>query len=358
MKFKTFAASVAGVKYLKKGWMCQDSSGKLDFDGGQIIAIADGHGSSNCFRSQIGSKIAVDLILQMAKSACESRSDTFSETGIKNFKYNFWNAWRESVKNHWEDNAPDDSEIRYKSVSEKYLARFNSNDKSIVERYLYTAYGTTLICAISIETQILILQIGDGTAVMLNKSGEFSIPVPPEPSDFLNVTTSLSEENAFQKIRHVVIDCSDNNPNIPVAIFLSSDGVDDCFEYHENEKHLYKFYSDTILENMTRVGYESTAAEVVDELLPFMTQKSSNDDISLAYFVTDNLGILRMTFSQISSEYKTQSETQPEDKIAENSDIARARIYKKYPAAMEIKLKLKLQIKKSRQIDQGENSDV
>ena len=62
--------------------------------------------------------------------------------------------------------------------------------------------------------------------------------------------------------------------------------------------------------------------------------------------------------NSVKEDSKTQSETQPEDKIAENSDIARARIYKKYPAAMEIKLKLKLQIKKSRQIDQGENSDV
>ncbi len=165
MKFRTFADSAPGPKYRAKGWNCQDNSGVLNFGGIQAVAVADGHGSENCFRSEIGSRLAVDITFQQIKIFCENATDTFSDTGIKNFKYSLANEWRNAARRDWNLRLKNlgANEIRYKSVSEKYKARFTSPDASVVEKYLYTAYGTTLICALSIGTQILIFQIGDGT---------------------------------------------------------------------------------------------------------------------------------------------------------------------------------------------------
>ena len=337
MKYQEFAISIPGPKYQKKDWPCQDSSGNFSFDDTQIIALADGHGSSDCFRSQIGSQIAVDTVFQQAKLALkrEEKSDRFSDTGIKNFKYSLWNEWRKAVKNDWDTKLKETGElgageIRYNSVSDKYKERFSSNDESIVEKYLYTAYGTTLICAISIGTQILFLQIGDGTCVVLQRNGEIRVPIPNDDENFLNVTVSLCEENAHLKIRHAVLDCGTDDPSTPIAIFLSSDGLDNCFEYDENEQHLYKFYTNTIIENMVNYGYDSVAEEIKVKLLPLMTSKGSRDDISLAYLVTDDINLLRETYNDISDYYKSEEIPEEEPSIKEKTEKLKEYLIEKY----------------------------
>ena len=306
MKFRTFAASAPGSKYLAKGWNCQDSSGTLNFDGIQAAAVADGHGSSNCFRSDIGAQLAIKTAFQQIKIFCENRTDTFSDTGINNFKYKLVSEWRNAAHRDWSlhlDGGKNlgDGEIRYSSVSDKYKARFTSPDSRVVEKYLYTAYGTTLLCALSIGTQILIFQIGDGTCVVLQQDGRFTTPVPADSENFLNVTTSLCDDKANLKIRHVVLDTA------PAAIFLSTDGLDDCYSYYQNEEYLYKFYADVVIDNMINCGYHDTEKEIVESLLPGMTARGSRDDISLAYLIVEDIEILRAAFNKILPEYRPSS---------------------------------------------------
>ena len=310
MKFRKFAATSQGLKYFEKDWNCQDSSSTFEFQNVQVIAVADGHGSSDCFRSEFGSKLATDILSEQVKIFCQNLTivERFSDTGIKKFKFDFVNEWRKAVKNDWDERlkggALGENEVRYKSVSDKYKARYTSDNPQIVEEYLYNAYGTTLICAISIGTQILILQIGDGTCVVLQQNGEFKIPVPPSDENFLNVTTSLCESNAELKIRHAILNC-ENPQNAPVAIFLSTDGVDNCFPYYKNEEHLYNFYSGVIIENMLSAGYDATEKEIAEQLLAGMSKKGSKDDISLAYFVAEDIKVLEETYKNIDAKYKS-----------------------------------------------------
>ena len=322
MKFRKFAATSQGLKYFEKGWACQDSSDTLDFKNVQVIAVADGHGSADCFRSEFGSKIAIEVLFEQVKIFCRDLTtfERFSDTGIRKFKFDFVNEWRNAVKKDWDERLNGgnlgENEIRYKSVSDKYKARYASENPKIVEEYLYNAYGTTLICAISIGAQILILQIGDGTCVVLQKNGEFKTPVPPSEENFLNVTTSLCENKAELKIRHAILNCEENSQTLPVAIFLSTDGLDDCFAYYKNEEHLYKFYASVIIENILEFGYDATETEIKEQLLEGMTKKGSQDDISFAYFMTKNLETLEETYKKIDAEYKSSEKVQ-EEKIVE-----------------------------------------
>ena len=181
MKFREFAASSLGTKYAEKNWNCQDSSDKMEFGKIQAVAVADGHGGSNYFRSEFGSKLAIQVLFDQIKIWCADlqEGERFGDTGIKNLKYNFVQKWREAVKNDWYERLKGKSlgegEIRYESVSERYIERYTSTDPKILEKYLYVAYGTTLICAVSIGVQVLLLQIGDGTCVLLQRDGEFSV---------------------------------------------------------------------------------------------------------------------------------------------------------------------------------------
>ena len=294
---------------------CQDRANRLEFGNIQAIAVADGHGSADCFRSEIGSRFAVYIALRLLRDACKDFTDTFSDTGIKNFKYRLWQEWRGAVRRHWNlrlkhDKTLGENEPRYETVSDKYKSRYTSDDPAVVEKYLCVAYGSTLLCAVSIGTQILMLQIGDGTCAVLRRDGSFSTPMPEDADIFSNVTSSLCEENADLKIRHVILDCE--GELAPIAIFLSSDGLDNCFYYDQNEEHLYKFYADVLLDNIIRCGFEETEREAVDSLLPEMTARGSRDDISLAYMIADDLELLKAVHEQIADEYKSEPQSEEE----------------------------------------------
>ena len=96
----------------------------------------------------------------------------------------------------------------------------------------------------------------------------------------------------MSKFRHAVLDCDENSPHAPVAIFLSTDGLDDCYPIFENEQWLYKLYADAIIDSMICNGLSVTEDAVKNELLPHMTEHGSNDDISLAYLVAGDLNLL------------------------------------------------------------------
>ncbi len=295
MRFSTFAASVHGKKYRERGLPCQDFAQVLEFDGVQAIAIADGHGGKDYFRSDTGARLAVEIAFEQIKIFCDgiSAGETFSDSSIINFELKLWEAWREAVKADWIKNPVRDDEPRWQNVSDKYKARFTTD-----EQYIPVAYGTTLICAVSIGWQVLIVQIGDGSCVVLQKNGEFKVPVPPDSDSFGYVTTSLCDVDGYKKFRHVVLDCAEDSPLAPVAIFLSTDGLDDCYPIGDNAKYLYKLYASTVIDSMINSGFEKTREALRNELLPYMTEHGSNDDISLAYLVTNDLNLLKQTKEQ------------------------------------------------------------
>lgn len=311
MRYRLFAKSIPGPKYIKKGWVCQDSSGTFEDGRILIIGVADGHGSPNCFRSDFGSKAAIDVaFLQTKRFYTESVNNDdipilIARTGITRLKYSIWSEWRKYVKNHWEKHHIVDDEIRYLSVEDKYRARFMSNDLEVVNRYLYTAYGTTLLLAVVIDSQLLLLQIGDGTCVVLQRDGKFIAPIPLEEKNFLNVTTSLCDGEEFNEsiLRHAIIKYDTDSPNWPVAVFLSSDGVDDCYPVLNNEDHLYRLYT-IIIDNILSAGYDSTVSEIINDLLPGMTKNGSQDDISLAFLVCSSSSLLREAYRNIDEKFK------------------------------------------------------
>ena len=63
----------------------------------------------------------------------------------------------------------------------------------------------------------------------------------------------------------------------PSAIFVGTDGVDDCFA---NDEDLYGFYQEIIQTFQDKK--DKTAQKEVDEFLPLMSQKGSGDDISVS----------------------------------------------------------------------------
>lgn len=89
------------------------------------------------------------------------------------------------------------------------------------------AYGSTLIAAAVCEKYRFGIHIGDGRFTILDKDGAFSQPVPWDDRCFLNVTTSICDDDASDRARKVLsslypkVDNKKNN--VPTVSFVNAD---------------------------------------------------------------------------------------------------------------------------------------
>ena len=111
----------------------------------------------------------------------------------------------------------------------------------------------------------------------INQDCSFSQPIPWDERCFLNVTTSICDDDSAERARIYVSNDSDGNP---LGIFLCSDGIDDSYPVNDNEKYLSKFYRSLAL-NFIDKNFEK-AFNDVREVLPLLSKKGSGDDMSLS----------------------------------------------------------------------------
>ena len=109
----------------------------------------------------------------------------------------------------------------------------------------------------------------------------------------------------------------------PAAVFLSSDGVDDCFPAYQNEEHLFKFYKvlvETALEKTTEALYE----ELTHDALSEMSARGSHDDISLGIMLTEDKELLKNACAEISlpqSQMETEEEEESQDDAQSGDNV-------------------------------------
>lgn len=159
-------------------------------------------------------------------------------------------------------------EDELRDISEKARKRYETGQR------LQSAYGTTLIGVMLAENFWLGLQIGDGKCVAVSKDGEFTQPIPWDEQCFLNVTTSICDENAAKEFRF----CFERT--LPAAVFIGSDGIDDCFA---GDERLYDFYRLT-LRSFAQTN-DQTAVSQLKDYLPTLSEKGSGDDMSVGIIV-------------------------------------------------------------------------
>ena len=115
------------------------------------------------------------------------------------------------------------------------------------------------------------IHIDDGKCVAVNPEGKFVQPIPWDPKCFLNATTSICDSDALGSFRHFY------SEKLPVAVFVGSDGVDDCFSNNDQLHNLYK----TILYSFGTSPFQE-AVDGLSEYLPRLSAKGSGDDVSIS----------------------------------------------------------------------------
>lgn len=268
LDYFSFDFHIVGESHIKKNIVCQDSSFNYSDENMVIAMVADGHGSPEYFRSEIGSKFATESALECIKNYIASESlDTCLEddveNSIKELEKNIFEKWNEKVKKHYTKNPFTEEE--YKNVSQKKLEKYLNGVR------LETAYGTTLIGVVVTEKFCLGVQIGDGKCVEFYEDGTVKQSIPWDENCFLNQTTSICEEDAFLKFRHFY------SEEKPIALYLCTDGVDDTYQ---NEEQLYSMFR-RFTSNFVEEGLEKGIKQI-GEFLPLLSKKGSGDDVSVS----------------------------------------------------------------------------
>jgi serine/threonine protein phosphatase PrpC len=279
----TFACSVRGASHIKNGKPCQDASFDEKGNNYRFAALADGHGGDPYFRSEFGSRFAIQalrscvfdpsagIIIKKLSAQVENKKvEKERERIILQLKKSVINRWNMMVCNDIDVNPFTEKELN--AIPAKYMDEYRAG------KYYESAYGTTLIAVLWTDTFLLALQIGDGSCVMLNTEAEFTKPVPVDEKCFLNVTSSLCDRNAIESFRHYY------TKDLPAAMIIASDGIDDCFAGTEK---LFDFYR-VILSSFNEKDEENAKAELND-YFPRLSAKGSGDDVSIGLIIDSEI---------------------------------------------------------------------
>lgn len=276
MKAKSFNISVQGASHIRKNKVCQDASRSSGYvaeeQGFYYAVVCDGHGGNDYIRSEIGSNFAAeaagDRIWTFMGQATAKMMQGDAYRQLRYLTDSIVHDWRQRVREHVLEFPFTEEELA--KVSDKARNRYSDE---INERY-FPAYGTTLIAVGWTKEYWFGIHIGDGKCVAVDKNGQFSQPIPWDSQCYLNVTTSICDINAVNNFRHFY------STELPAAVFVASDGIDDCFT---NDEKMYNLYR-TMLYSINKNGLDETVAEFKD-YLPRMSAQGSGDDMSMAAIV-------------------------------------------------------------------------
>ena len=273
MKRYVYGESVKGATHERNGLPLQDSK-RIDeiSDRITILAVADGHGSEKCPRSDRGSTMAVNSFCDIMKKyllgyATEEGGMAnliafLNREGDMKFAQDVCAEWQSRVKQSF-----------YKDKDERLVdADGNYNWPKV-----FSLYGTTLLGMLITDTFVFTFQIGDGDINLITAD---DISPMVEPEKFLGTEThSMSKVDAWRK-SVASIRRRDIESDEPYLYMLSTDGFANSYASDEEFTKACRGYYDMISQH----GFDAVK-ENLGKWLKETSQLGCGDDITvvLAY---------------------------------------------------------------------------
>jgi hypothetical protein len=189
-----------GSVHVRDGRPIQDAARTWAEGGAAVVAVADGHGHHDHFRSDVGARIAVECAVDTMVAALPEFSDAaaaqrvIADVGARAVK-----AWTAQVRKHGIDHP------------------FEGGP----QRDPLRPYGATVLAMAVVGDAMVMFQIGDGDTVAVDGSGRAFRPLPEDPDlDGVN-TASLCQPDPLQSLRAEAIDVRQRDV---VLAFLCTDG--------------------------------------------------------------------------------------------------------------------------------------
>jgi hypothetical protein len=262
-KWGVLGASQVGASHIRHGIPNQDCIGPTENpDGSIILVVSDGHGSPRSFRSDIGSRLAVQAAIEVCKDFIEQVRDT----PIAFARNQAEQQIPRRILKKWEDGVRIHHELNGFSPEEQLLV-------GTPDRYPI-AYGATLLVAFATQRYLVAFQLGDGDILAVSdETGEVSFVIEKDPSLIANETTSLCQKEAWKYFRfrfHLF----ESRP--PALILISSDGYSNSFATTSG----FRKTGIDFLDILTKQGPEWLASKL-PQWLEEASCEGSGDDISV-----------------------------------------------------------------------------
>lgn len=302
---------------------CQDASFSAVYDDGLAMAIVcDGHGGERYFRSDVGSRLAIEVIRDSVRTFVENVAPSFfagklytaveavtSEEVVRKqtpidvaFRQLFSSIiyqWNQKIAEH-AANTPV-SEWEHQHVAPKYINELQNSET------FEKIYGTTLMVYVQTPDYWFAFHLGDGKCISFQQEPFWHEPIPWDERCFLNKTTSLCDSDAINEFRY----CYEGDGHFPMAVFLGSDGMDDSFGEDAN---LVNFYIQVVKMLVTE-GREATIKSIETDL-PQLSKIGSKDDMSVAFIYNmDKLKAHIADFIQYQIDIVTDGIRQTDERI-------------------------------------------
>ena len=314
--FNGFAISSQGFNHIKAGNKpCQDASGFVSDKDMSVIVVADGHGSDNYPRTDLGAKFAVDAAIHSIREYVQILNEKQIPFDVNDNEDAQLLEISKNILNHWHSNVDEDvknnpfTETELEKVSEKYKIKYRSGEAELVAK----AYGTTLIAVCITSTYWFGIHIGDGKCIAFDENINCLEPIPWDDNCQANITTSLCDSNAIDEFRFF------KSNELPLSVFIGCDGIDDSYT---NDKELQNLYR-TILMIFAEYGCDKGIAEV-ESFLPSLSKKGSGDDVSIAGLVTSTITKEAIDLLKAQIEYENASSNL--EKLSKECAIAREKV--------------------------------
>ncbi len=283
--WRYYGESVQGATHIQAELPNQDAVGWWPHEPGVVgsglpvvMAVSDGHGSAKSFRSDVGSKLAVEVATEeivrffhLDQPNQEERYSNFqliNDQAKTRLPHNLVERWQKEALQHRQENPFTEEEINRLEAKEGLAAvRLVEAEQSSV------AYGATLLTVLVTKDFILYLQLGDGDILCVDSNGRSTQPFPKDERLIANETTSLCLKNAWQEVRVRLVNYSDNPPEL---IMLSTDGYANSFATDEDFFRVGEEYF-----NLIRKQGVDYVAEQLKQFLENTSQNGSGDDITL-----------------------------------------------------------------------------
>ncbi|MGH9592202.1 MAG: PP2C family serine/threonine-protein phosphatase, partial [Bryobacteraceae bacterium] len=225
--------STRGASHVKTGLPNQDAFNFYLPDNGQgppaILAISDGHGSPQHFRSATGAQLAVQaatsLMLSFTKLHPSGEDLIALKTAAAEIPQQVVENWVASVAAHLAANPFREEEFTHLGEGAEAEARAEVGANPLV------AYGATLLIALIMDSYAVCLQVGDGDILWVDDAGKTWRPVPSDPRLVANQTTSLCQPEAWKNFR-LHVESPLNQP--PALVLISTDGYSNSFRSDED----------------------------------------------------------------------------------------------------------------------------
>jgi hypothetical protein len=276
-------ASVQGPYHKNKGQPNEDAIGWYQKKPGKlpiILSEADGLGDDMFFRSDRGSRFAIEASIEICKRHL-GKIHRWREGQLRHRLLDEIIAcWNQKISEDL-NNYPFSPEEE--QVSTRHVQHFFSNcaedegiDKSVFIRSF--PYSTTLNTVVVTPTAIIVLQVGDGDIVIVHDDGSTK-EIFPKQLDCGRVTPL-----SYPSVRDSCNVCRRDLGKVrPLIIYLSSDGYSAGYDSSEGKP---SFDEIVAFEFHSKIQEFSTTD--IQEALPYLLEElsqGSSDDLTLGIIV-------------------------------------------------------------------------